>query len=57
VERFSLFDRQTVSVRLSIDEASGMADPYALGNVGVNILRDYRLIFDYPHQRIALVVR
>ncbi|MDH3627365.1 MAG: retroviral-like aspartic protease family protein [Acidobacteriota bacterium] len=42
-------------VRLSLDKAGAMADPYGLGNVGVTILRDYRLVFDYPNQRIALV--
>ena len=34
-----------------------MADPYGLGNVGVDILRDYRLVFDYPNRRIALAER
>ncbi len=44
-------------VRLSLDKAGGMADPYAFGTVGVNILRDLSLTFDYPHQRIALQKR
>lgn len=31
------------------------ANPYALGSIGNQILGTFRLVFDYPHQRIALV--
>ena len=46
-----------MAVRFSTDPSGAMADPYTLGNVGINILSDFRLLIDYPHHRIAMIKR
>jgi predicted aspartyl protease len=49
------FDSPTV---LFTKSGSGaLADAYTTGNIGQDFLRTFRLIFDYPHGRLALVPR
>lgn len=38
-------------------EAGALRDAYTMGNIGHGFLRPFRLIFDYPHRRIAFVPR
>ena len=33
----------------------GEADPYSLGLIGGGLLRLYRLVFDYPNKRVAII--
>lgn len=35
--------------------ADGEADPYSLGLIGGGLLRLYRLVFDYPNKRVAIL--
>jgi predicted aspartyl protease len=48
---------KNLGVRFSQDPSGAMADPYTLGNVGILILDDFRLVFDYPNERIAMIKR
>ncbi len=45
------FEKQQAS--FSQTETGGMKDAYTLGNIGQLLLRPFRLVFDYPHGRIA----
>lgn len=39
-----------------LDETGGsFSNPYHIGTVGMRILRDYRIIFDYKNERISLI--
>lgn len=42
-------------VEFSQAELGALTDEYSLGNLGQGFLRDFRLVFDYPDKRIALV--
>ena len=47
------FDNPTVG--FSRVESGAFRDPYTLGNLGQEFLAPFRLVFDYPRQRIAFV--
>lgn len=34
---------------------TGFSDPSCAGNLGQEVLRSFRMVFDYPHERIALL--
>lgn len=39
----------------ALDANGPFGDAYTTGNVGVNLLRAFRIVLDYPHERVALV--
>jgi hypothetical protein len=41
----------------ALDRSGPFADEYALGAVGVEMLKPFRVVLDYAHRRIALVER
>lgn len=42
-------------VAFSMDTIGPGADPYVMGNIGLAFLLPFRILFDYPHRRLALV--
>lgn len=48
---------ENVEAQFSLAKSGALADAYTLGLVGVGILREFRLVFDDPHRRIAFVKR
>ncbi len=49
------FERPSVS--FSRAETGTLSDPYTTGNIGQSFFEPFRLVFDYPHDRLALVLR
>lgn len=47
------FERPTVG--FSVAERGGLADRYTAGNLGQAFLKPFRMVLDYPHDRIAFV--
>jgi hypothetical protein len=48
---------ETPDVLFALDPTGPLADPYLAGNLGVEFLKPFRLILDYPHHRVAFVPR
>ena len=42
-------------VSLSLTVQGTFAAPYTTGNIGTGFLGRFRLVLDYPHDRLALV--
>jgi hypothetical protein len=45
----------TPEVAFGQDESGIFADPHTTGNIGVGFLREFRIVFDYSRERVALV--
>jgi hypothetical protein len=43
------------AVAFSLEEHGLFGDPYTTGNLGVDLLRSFRIVFDYGSRRIALL--
>jgi hypothetical protein len=43
------------NVVFALDPQGPFGDEFTAGNVGVNFLRAFRIVLDYPHERVALV--
>ena len=45
---------EALTVQFAQTELGALTDRYTVGNLGQEVLDDYRLVFDYPNGRIAL---
>jgi hypothetical protein len=45
---------ETLTMQFAQTELGALTDRYTVGNLGQEVLDDYRLVFDYPNGRIAL---
>jgi predicted aspartyl protease len=48
---------KSIVARLSLQKSGGFADPHIAGSIGTGVLRHFRTIIDYPHNRFLLVPR
>ncbi|MBI3845422.1 MAG: retropepsin-like domain-containing protein [Planctomycetes bacterium] len=57
IEWFELAGRRFEHPRVgfSLADKGALADPWAIGNLGCGVLSSFRVVFDYPHERIAFV--
>jgi hypothetical protein len=56
---FELADHrfENVTVLFALDRQGPMADEYVMGNLGVEMLKPFLVVLDYPHERIAFLKR
>lgn len=47
------FERKAVAY--SVDHSGLFADPFTMGNIGANLLSEFRVLFDYERERFALL--
>ena len=59
LEWFELAGRRFEAFQCSFatTDVGTFADPYTAGNIGQELLEPFRLLFDYPGERIGLVPR
>ena len=59
LEWFELAGRrfETFRCAFATTEVGTFADPYTAGNIGQELLEPFRLLFDYPGERIGLIPR
>lgn len=46
-----------ISATFALEHKGAFANPDIDGNIGAGILRNFRLVFDYPHERMAFIKR
>ena len=44
-----------IVARLSLQKSGGFADPHIAGSIGTGVLKHFRTVIDYPHNRFLLV--
>ena len=52
---FGKADAKGIVARLSLQKSGGFADPKIAGSIGTGVLKHFRTIIDYPHNRFLLV--
>lgn len=59
LEWFELGGRrfEAIEATFATTEVGTFSDPYTAGNIGQELLEPFRILFDYPHDRLALVPR
>jgi hypothetical protein len=48
---------ERISATFALENKGAFANPDIDGNIGAGILRNFRLVFDYPHERMAFIKR
>ncbi|MCP5067273.1 MAG: hypothetical protein GY946_11965 [bacterium] len=59
LEWFEIGTRRVAPLRVKFSQTDGgvFASSLALGNLGTRMLKPFRLVFDYPRSRLALLPR